>query len=72
MYTEFLILATLDTLCSLFLALFCFTSRLLDTRSLTSRYSLSDFSKRTAFLLHKIHHSYTHARKRIHTLSLRR
>ena len=51
MYTEFLILATLT--------LFSFTSRLLDTRSLTSRYGLSDFSTRTLFLLHKILHSYT-------------
>ena len=43
MYTEFSILATL----------FSLTSRLLDTHSLTFRYSLP-------FPLHKIHHSYTH------------
>ena len=42
------------------LTLFSFTSRLLDTRSLTSRYALSDFSTRTPFLLYKIYHSYTH------------
>ena len=55
MYTEFLILATLDTLCS-----FSRNSHSVLSYVSTSRHSLSDFSTRILFLLHKIHHSYTH------------
>ena len=61
MYTEFLILTTLDTLYSLFrnshsVLFYVSTSR---HSSLTSRYAPSDFSILTLFFLHKIHHSYT-------------
>ena len=55
MYTEFLILTTLDTLCSL-----SRNSHSVLSYVSTSRHSLFDLSIRTAFLLHKIHHSYTH------------
>ena len=59
-YAEFLILTTLNTLCSLY------TSRLLDTRSLTARYALRllyKYSSAQNSLLVN-----TRTRKRIHTL----
>ena len=55
MYTEFLILTTLDTLCSL-----SRNSHSVLLYVSTTPHSLSDFSTRTAYLLHKIHHSYTY------------
>ena len=60
------------SLCSPFLDCSTLALRLLDTHILTPWHALTEFSILTPFLLHKIHHTYTDTRKRIHTLSLRR